>query len=165
MEAVGFDYYIQLLEQTIRELKGEAVEEVKSEIHLKVDIQIPEDYLPQMNLRLNLYKRISSAESLDEIQGIEEEVRDRFGPLPPSLLNLCQVGRIKFLAQKLKIQAVDRVDDRLVLKFLPSTAVAAPADDRPPQPVRRDADPPGRHEPGASRPATTRTSSVKRSPS
>ena len=51
------------------ELKGEAVEEVKSEINLKVDIQIPEDYLPQMNLRLNLYKRISSAESLDEIAG------------------------------------------------------------------------------------------------
>ena len=46
MEAVGFDYYIQLLEQTILELKGEAVEEVKSEIRLKADIRIPEDYLP-----------------------------------------------------------------------------------------------------------------------
>jgi transcription-repair coupling factor (superfamily II helicase) len=123
MEAVGFDYYIQLLEQTIRELKGEAVEEVKSEIHLKVDIRIPEDYLPQMNLRLNLYKRVSSAESLDEIQSVEDEVRDRFGPPPASLANLCQVGRVKHLAQKLKIQAVDRVDDRLILKFLPSTSV------------------------------------------
>ena len=83
MEAVGFDYFMHLLEQTIRELKGEAVEEVKTEINLKVDIQIPEDYLPQINLRLNLYKRISSAESLDEIAAIEEEIPDRFGP-PPS---------------------------------------------------------------------------------
>jgi transcription-repair coupling factor (superfamily II helicase) len=123
LEAVGFDYYIQLLEQTIRELKGEAVEEIKSEIRLKVDIQIPEAYLPQMNLRLNLYKRLSSAESLDEVQGIEDEIRDRFGPPPPTLRSLCQVGRIKFLAQKLKIQAVDRVDGRLVLKFLPATTV------------------------------------------
>jgi transcription-repair coupling factor (superfamily II helicase) len=122
LEAVGFDYYIQLLEQTIKELKGEAVEEVKSEIRLKVDIQIPEAYLPQMNLRLSLYKRVSSAESLDEIQGIEDEIRDRFGPLPPTLGSLCQVGRIKFLAQRLKIQSVDRVDGRLVLKFLPATS-------------------------------------------
>ena len=76
-----------------------------------------------MNLRLSLYKRISSAASLEDVQAVEDEARDRFGPPPASLLHLCQVGRIKFLAQKLKIQAVDRVDDRLVLKFLPSTSV------------------------------------------
>jgi transcription-repair coupling factor (superfamily II helicase) len=124
MEAVGFDYFIHLLEQTIRELKGEAVEEVKSEINLKVDIRIPEDYLPQMNLRLNLYKRISSAENLDEIRVIEDEIKDRFGPPPRSVLNLCQYGRIKLLAQKLKIKAVDRLDERLIFKFLPATTVA-----------------------------------------
>jgi len=121
MEAVGFDYFIHLLEQTIRELKGEIVEEVKSEINLKVAIQIPEDYLPQMNLRLNLYKRVSSAESLDEIKTIEDEIRDRFGPLPQSVLNLCQYGRVKFLAQRLKIKAVDRLDERVIFKFLPAT--------------------------------------------
>jgi transcription-repair coupling factor (superfamily II helicase) len=121
MEAVGFDYFIHLLEQAIRELKGEIVEEVKSEINLKVDIQIPEDYLPQMNLRLNLYKRISSAESLDEIEAIEDEIKDRFGPQPKSVLNLCHYGRIKFLAQKLKIKAVDRMDGRVIFKFMPAT--------------------------------------------
>jgi len=121
MEAVGFDYFMHLLEQTIRELKGEAVEEVKTEINLKADIQIPESYLPQVNLRLNLYKRISSAESLDEIAAIEEEITDRFGPPPKGVLNLCRYGRIKFLAQRLKITAVDRSGDRVVFKFLPST--------------------------------------------
>jgi len=123
MEAVGFDYFIHILEQTIRELKGEIVEEVKSEINLKVDIRIPENYLPQMNLRLNLYKRISSAESLDEIRAIESEIGDRFGPPPPSVSNLCQYGRIKFLAQKLKIQGLDRIDQRLVFRFMPTTTV------------------------------------------
>ena len=47
MEAVGYDYFMQLLDQAIKELKGEAVEEIKTEIHLNVDIRVPEDYLPQ----------------------------------------------------------------------------------------------------------------------
>jgi len=123
MEAVGFDYFLRLLEQSIRELKGEAVEEVKSEINLKVGIQIPESYVPQVNVRLNLYKRISSAASLDEIDVLQDEITDRFGPAPRSVLNLCQIGRVKFLAQKLKVRAVDRVDGRVVFKFLPSTTV------------------------------------------
>jgi len=121
MEAVGFDYFIHLLEQTIRELKGEGVEEIKTEINLKVDIQIPEAYIPQVNLRLNLYKRVSSAESLEEIGTIEEEISDRFGPPPKSVLNLCRYGRIKLLAQRLRITSVDRSGDRVVFKFLPST--------------------------------------------
>jgi transcription-repair coupling factor (superfamily II helicase) len=123
MEAVGLDYFIHLLEQAIRELKGEKVEEVKSEINLKVDIQIPEGYLPQINLRLNLYKRVSSVESLDEVRAIQDEIADRFGPLPASVASLLDYGRIKFLAQELRIKAIDRVDHRIIFKFLPSTDV------------------------------------------
>jgi transcription-repair coupling factor (superfamily II helicase) len=123
MEAVGFDYFLRLLEQSILELKGEEVEEVKSEINLKVGIQIPETYVPQVNVRLSLYKRISSAAGLDEVDLVQEEIVDRFGPAPRSVVNLCQVGRIKYLAQKLKVRAVDRVGDRLAFKFLPSTSV------------------------------------------
>jgi len=123
MEAVGFDYFIHLLEQAIRELKGEKIEEVKSEINLKVDIQIPEDYLPQINLRLNLYKRVSSVESMEEVRSIQDEIADRFGPLPLGVRNLLDYGQIKFLAQKLKIKAIDRVGHKIVFKFLPSTDV------------------------------------------
>ncbi len=117
MEAVGFDYYMHLLEQAIRKLRGEASEEVKSEINLKVDIQIPEDYLPQINLRLNLYKRVSSIESLDEIDRIKNEIEDRFGPLPSSVHNLLCYGIIKYFAQKIKIHAIDRVGRKIIFKF------------------------------------------------
>jgi transcription-repair coupling factor (superfamily II helicase) len=88
-----------------------------------VEIRIPEAYIPAMNVRLNLYKRISSAANADELRGIEEEIRDRFGPPPPSVGHLVQYGRIKILAQKLKLAAVDRIDRRLILKFQPSTEV------------------------------------------
>ena len=122
MAAVGFDYFMHLLEQTIKELKGEAVEEVKCEINLRVDIQIPEGYIPQVNLRLNLYKRLSSLENLDDLAKIREEIEDRFGPPPPGVYHLLDYGAIKFLAQKLKISAIDRLGNRLVFKFFPTSS-------------------------------------------
>jgi transcription-repair coupling factor (superfamily II helicase) len=121
MEAVGFDYFMELLDQTIKELKGEKEEEVKSAINLRVDIRIPEEYLPQINLRLNLYKRVSSVESLAEIDRIREEIRDRFGTLPGSVESLLRYGAVKHLAQKIKIKAIDRIGSRLILKFHPAT--------------------------------------------
>ncbi len=125
MEAVGFDYYMQLLDRSVRELKGEEVEEAKSRLDLKADIRIPEDYLPQINLRLNLYKRISSAESIDDIERIRGEMKDRFGPLPAGAKNLLRYGIIKFLAQRLKIKALDRVGAKLVFDFYPDSGADA----------------------------------------
>ena len=123
MEAVGFDYYMQLLDQAIGELKGERVEEANVEINLKVDIRIPEDYLPQINLRLNLYKRLASVEDLKEIARIREEVSDRFGPVPATVENLLRYGTIKFLARKLRIATIDRTENRVVFRFLEGTPV------------------------------------------
>ena len=121
MEAVGFNYYMNLLEKTINELKGEEQEEVKSEINMKLDMRIPERYLPQINLRLNLYKRISSVESLEELNMIKEEIHDRYGPLPPGVINLLRYGTIKYLAQRIKIQGIDRIGRKIIIKFLPSS--------------------------------------------
>jgi len=123
MEAVGFEYYMQLLDQAISELKGEPVEEENPEINLKVDIRIPEDYLPQVNLRLNLYKRLASVEDLAEIDRVREEARDRFGPLPDSIENLLRYGALKHLAKKLRIRSIDRTERRVVFKFRPQTPV------------------------------------------
>ena len=122
MEAVGFDYYMNLLGKTIKELNGEASEEAKSEINLRVDIRIPEDYLPQINLRLNLYKRISSVEGLVEIGKIKEEIIDRYGNLPSTVENLLHYGIIKYLAQTIKINSIDRMGKRIIFKFYPSSS-------------------------------------------
>jgi transcription-repair coupling factor (superfamily II helicase) len=123
MEAVGFDYYMHLLEQTLKEQKGEQADEVKSEINLKVNIRIPDDYLPQTNLRLNLYKRISSVESSADIERIRKEMKDRFGSLPLSVQNLLRYGIVKFLAQKIRIKSIDRIEQKIVFKFFPTSTV------------------------------------------
>ncbi len=123
IEAVGYEYFMHLLDQAIREQKGEDVEEVKTEINLKADIRVPEEYLPQVNLRLNLYKRLSSVEDLAEVERIRGEIRDRFGDIPASVANLLRYGAIKFLAGRLRIESLDRTGERLVFKFYPTTGV------------------------------------------
>jgi transcription-repair coupling factor (superfamily II helicase) len=123
MEAVGFEYYMQLLDQAIRGLKGEPLEEENPEINLKVDIRVPEDYLPQVNLRLNLYKRLASVEDLGEIDRVREEIADRFGPVPEPIESLLRYSTIKHLARKLRVRSVDRTEHRIVFRFRPDTPV------------------------------------------
>jgi len=123
MEAIGFEYYMQLLDQAIRGLKGEPAEEENPEINLKADIRVPEDYLPQVNLRLNLYKRLASVEDLGEIERIREEVRDRYGPPPDTIENLLRYGALKHLAKRLRLRSIDRAEHRVVFKFRPETPV------------------------------------------
>jgi len=123
MEAVGFDYYMHLLGQTVKRLKGESVEEVKSEINMGVNVRIPDEYLPQTNLRLNLYKRISSIEELEEIRKIQKEVEDRYGPFPQSVKNLLCYGAVKFLAKRIKLKSIDRIGKKILFKFFPSSTV------------------------------------------
>jgi len=123
VEAVGFDYYMHLLRNAVRDLKEEPAKEVASEINMKVDIRIPEDYLPQMTLRLNLYKRISSIENESEIEKIKDEISDMYGPPAQSVSNLLGYGVIKFLSHKLKIRKLDRSGKDLILDFYPDTPV------------------------------------------
>ncbi len=119
IEAVGYEYFLQLLERAVREQKGEKLEEARCEINLKVDFRIPEDYLPQVNLRLNLYKRLSALENPDEALKIREEIQDRFGPLPPGVENLFLYAQIKHYAGRIKLKALDRNGQRLLVKFPP----------------------------------------------
>jgi transcription-repair coupling factor (superfamily II helicase) len=123
MEALGFDYYMHLLDTAIRQLKGERVEDVNAEINLKADIRIPEDYLPQINLRLNLYKRLASVEEEEEVGRIRRDIEDRFGPPPESVENLLLYGTIKLLARRLGVQSLTRLEDRVLFKFLPENPV------------------------------------------
>jgi len=123
MEAVGYDYFIHMLEGAIKELRGEAPPSSKVEIHLRVDNRIPETYVPQANLRLDFYKRVSAAARLEDLDALAEEIEDRFGPPPASVRGLLDYGRIRWLAQALDVQSIDRVASRLVIRFRPASRV------------------------------------------
>ncbi len=117
IQAVGFDYYIKLLEETVRELKGEYVEERPIEIQLGFDIMIPENYIPDFSERLSFYKRMSSINDLREIEMIEYDAKDRFGLPPKQFQNLLQYGKIKFLAKNKSIITLKREDSNLTITF------------------------------------------------
>jgi transcription-repair coupling factor (superfamily II helicase) len=118
METVGFEMYTKLLEETVRELKGEEIEDdLRATVNLRVDLKIDETYIPDMNQRLMVYRRIASARSEDELERAVAEVRDRYGPPPVSILNLADYGRIRVMADQLGLETIDREGDRVVFRF------------------------------------------------
>ena len=124
IETVGFEMYMKLLEETVRELKGEDVEDdVRANVNLKVDLRIEEAYIPDTNQRLMLYRKVASARRDEEIDTILEESVDRYGPLPTSVLNLADYGRIRVMADDLGIESIDRDARTVVLKFGPRSKV------------------------------------------
>jgi transcription-repair coupling factor (superfamily II helicase) len=120
IEAVGFDMYMKLLEQTIKELKGEEIEdEFRATVNLRVDLRIDDGYIPDMNQRLTVYRRMAAVRSVAELDRLMDEVRDRYGVPPDSVLNLAEYASIRLLADQIGLESVDRDGQVVVLKFRP----------------------------------------------
>ena len=124
IESIGFDLYVKLLEQTVRELKGEETEdEVRAVVNLNVDLKIDERYIPDMNQRLMVYRRVAAARSETDLTAVLDELCDRYGPIPPSVTTLAEYGQIRLLADRLRVETIDRDGHLLVIKFRTTTAV------------------------------------------
>ena len=118
IEAIGFDMYLKLLEETVRELKGEPAEDdQRAAVNLGIDLRIDEDYVAETNQRLSLYRRIAAARDEAALGAVLEEVGDRYGPLPDSVRRLAEYGRIRILADRIGAAAVDRERHLLVIRF------------------------------------------------
>jgi transcription-repair coupling factor (superfamily II helicase) len=124
--AVGFDTYARLLAESVAELKGEPLPEEKEiRIDLPVRAFLPVDYLGQESLRLELYRRIASAGSDEELDQARAEAEDRFGPLPPEAVTLVELARLRIECQRLGVDEVGtfRRQVRLRPLDLPAGAV------------------------------------------
>jgi transcription-repair coupling factor (superfamily II helicase) len=116
--AVGFDMYVGMLEQAVRELSGEEIApEVHSTLNLGLDIRIPQDFIGDEHQRLRIYKRISEAQTHDDAERIKAELADRYGPPPEAVLNLLQFSVLKSTVQRLGVEAVDRRNGIINIKF------------------------------------------------
>ncbi|MDI6852581.1 MAG: transcription-repair coupling factor [Deltaproteobacteria bacterium] len=115
---VGYELYLQLLEQAIREFKGEAPEEApEPEIRLPLAAYLPEDYVPDIQQRLALYRRLSGRLAPEMVDELEEELLDRFGPLPQESRDLLHVVRLKHTLRQLGIKRLDMQDSTAVVQF------------------------------------------------
>jgi len=121
---IGFEYYNQLLEEAIAQLKGEALDErCDPEINLAVPAFIPEDYVPDTNQRLVLYKRLVQAESEDDVAETLAEMTDRYGRPPLPVATLGEVMGLRISLKRLKVQKIESDGKRLSLSFHPATLV------------------------------------------
>jgi transcription-repair coupling factor (superfamily II helicase) len=118
IEAVGFDTYMKLLEDTIRELKGEELEDERhAAVNLRLDLRIDDAYVPDMNQRLGVYRKLASARSVEEVEAYLDELRDRYGPVPQTVENLAEYARIRLAADRIGLESLDRQGSAVVLKF------------------------------------------------
>ncbi len=117
--AVGFDLYLSLLEEAIQEIRsggGPAAQpEVEPEIKAPFPSFLPEDYVHDVHQRLSLYRRLSSAQSDADVDALEAELLDRFGPLPAPGSSLLWLIRVKVQLKRLGIDALTVGPERIVL--------------------------------------------------
>ena len=124
INSVGFDTYVRLLDETVRELKGEeVVPEIHSSLNLNLDIRIPPDYISDENQRLRAYRQIANAADAAARDRAEKELEDRYGPVPDAVRSLLQYSALKNLAEQIGIEAVDRRHNLLNIKFHNETRV------------------------------------------
>ncbi len=110
MEAVGYDLYCKMLNEAVREYKGEIQpgEAYETSIDIDIDAYIPERYIRNEYQKLDLYKRIAAIESEEEYDDMIEELIDRFGELPKSVQNLLSVARLKTKAHEAYITEISQ---------------------------------------------------------
>lgn len=124
LDALGFDLYTKMLERTIAELRGDEIaDDVSVAINLGEDLSIPKNYIADTGQRLRTYKRISSATTDAELDAISNEIEDRYGKRPKSLVNLVAYARLRKQAELTRVDSIDRTADGFALKFSPDARI------------------------------------------
>ncbi|MCJ7812343.1 hypothetical protein MUP95_03365, partial [bacterium] len=124
INAVGFDLYMKLVEEAVQELKEseEKKREVVSpgeECLIVADLAayLPESYVADASLRVNIYRKLSLFKQLSEIDILKEELRDRFGPIPKEAENLLDIAMIQLLGRKYKVERIVLQDEFVKIYF------------------------------------------------
>jgi transcription-repair coupling factor (superfamily II helicase) len=126
IEMVGFDLYLKLLEEAVRELRGDPVEdEVDPVVTVDAAAYLPDDYVAEPAQRLALYKRLAGVRVAGEIEDARRELRDRFGPLPEAAARLLDVVALRLDAKALRLERLEVRGGHALLTFAPSTPVPA----------------------------------------
>lgn len=117
--AIGFDMYCRLLDEAVREIKGEEiVPGFEPDVQTSVSAYIPDEYIPDANQKMSFYQRMGEARQSVELLAIEEELRDRFGDMPDPTSALLDSIHVKLLARQLGIHTLT-VGQEMVVRFLP----------------------------------------------
>jgi len=117
MEAVGYDLYCKMLNDAVRTMKGDTVEEETFDTTVDVDMDafIPATYIKSEFQKLDVYKRIAEIEDEEEFLDMQEELLDRFGDIPSSVNNLLNIALIKSMCHSVYITSMIHKNDQVKL--------------------------------------------------
>ena len=107
MRLIGVELYQQLREGALRTARGETVARWTPELHLGLEGQLPADWIPDEDLRLSLYARLSRLRDVEDVEAFEEELRDRFGDVPDAAMRLIALARVRELARAHGVARID----------------------------------------------------------
>ena len=100
LEQVGYDTYCTLLDEVVKEMKGEEIEpSIDIQIDLNVTSYIPDEYISDSSQKIEIYQNIALCKNEENIQNVVDEIIDRYGNMPEELENLLDIARIKYLAK------------------------------------------------------------------
>ena len=118
MEQVGYDMYCKLLDEVVKEIKGEEiVEEVDVQIELDVSSYIPDEFIENSSLKIEIYQNIALCKNEEDIENVTDEIIDRFGRIPEEIENLLDIARIKILCREKSILKVSQRDMNILFFF------------------------------------------------
>ena len=107
MKVIGVALYQHLLESALRQARGETVDDWTPELKLEVGGRLPEEWIPEAEVRTSLYARLARSRTAAHVDTVEEELIDRFGPLPPEAEALLAIARVRVLARDIGIERID----------------------------------------------------------
>lgn len=129
IQSVGFSLYMEMLEQAVEALKEgkepslDDLLREQTEVELRIPALLPDDYIPDINTRLSMYKRIASVANNDELDELKVELIDRFGLLPDAAKNLLSVSQLKLRGGALKVKKIESHDKGGYIEFYPDADI------------------------------------------
>ncbi len=119
MDSVGYDMYCRLLDEAVRELKGEPLKREESEITIDINISayIDDSYISSEGKKIEMYKKIAAIRDAQDVMDIEDELTDRYGDMPEPVRNLIAIAHIKAISASLGITSVTEKDDTVIFQL------------------------------------------------
>lgn len=114
IDSVGYDLYAQMLDQTIKQKRGDKVcHKTNAEVRINLEAYIPTEYISSQKQKIEFYKKIKHANNVKAIDDIADELIDRFGTYPKSVENLLNIATIKVLADTAQILSITNIDEKI----------------------------------------------------
>ena len=120
MESIGYELYCKMLEENVKDLKGEEIQPElikEAQVEITLDARIPQSYIQTEGPRLDLYRRISYIRTIEDYRDLLDELIDRFGDPPKSVENLCHIALIRSLAGEMGIERIYPQKEDIIFSF------------------------------------------------